>query len=286
MIEARVLAHSVAPCGSDILTFVCTYPRFIHAEVMTHRVFSRNAASSRAIPVAKMLERLLAEPAMPFYWGKNQKGMQAGQELDTDDILMASEQWLGARDHAIWRAQKLVELGVHKQIANRILEPWAHMVTIITATEWENFFSLRADPDAQPEFQELAYHMLQAYLESEPRQLAEGQWHVPFGDRYVDDVNDVALRLKIATARCARVSYMNFEGDFEYAKDYKLHDDLLKSGHMSPFEHCARAEAEPVRSGNFVGYTQYRKLFPNECRRLSREEMFCRLEAWRSKRAA
>jgi thymidylate synthase ThyX len=277
MIEARIIADSLSPAGTRLPTFVCVYPRFIHSEVMTHRVFSRNAASSRAIPVQKMIERILAEPAMPVSWGKNQKGMQANEDVCPEVAAQAVGVWNDAMKDAVKHAQRLVALGIHKQIANRVVEPYAHMTTVITATEFENFFALRADPEAQPEFQVLAYEMLQAYLASEPRKLAAGEWHLPFADKYVGDGLTLTQLLKISTARCARVSYLNFEGDFAYEKDYKVHDNLLASGHMSPFEHAAVAEREMVRSGNFVGFTQYRKMIVGENRQLSRKEMMGRL---------
>ncbi len=266
MIEARIVADSMAPCQKRLTTFVLTYPRFIHSEVLTHRQFSRNSASSRAIPVQKMIERIEREPAMPVYWGKNQKGMQASEELTGVEKKAAVGIWLEAAKYAVERSKNLLALGVHKQIANRLLEPFAHMTTIVSATEWGNFFNLRAHKDAQPEFQELAYQMLEVYVASRPVVLAADQWHLPFADKYIPDGLDTPSLLKIATARCARVSYLNFEGDIAFEKDYQLHDSLLASGHMSPFEHCGQAQDYPTHSGNFVGFVQYRKKIPGECR--------------------
>jgi thymidylate synthase ThyX len=140
------------------------------------------------------------------------------------------------------------------------------MTTIVSATDWENFFALRAHPDAQPEFQALADLMLEKYVEARPRSLQAGEWHLPFADKYVEDGLSQEQLVKITSARCARVSYLNFEGDISYEKDYKLHDDLLASGHMSPFEHAAFALSKPERSGNFVGFCQYRKTLPFENR--------------------
>jgi thymidylate synthase ThyX len=212
-----------------------------------------------------MIERIMKEPARPVHWGKNQKGMQADQELDLDTKLAASLIWNDAMFDAIKHAEKLLDLGVHKQIANRLLEPFAHMTTIITATEWANFFNLRAHKDAQPEFQVLAFKMLEAYVGSTPRELEPGQWHLPFADKYVPEGLDVLSLLKIVAARCARISYLNFEGDLDHDKDYVLHDDLKDNGHMSPFEHALQAAEDATsRSGNVLGYIQYRKLIPNE----------------------
>lgn len=282
MISTEIIADSRGPAGR-ITTFKLVYPRFIHSELMTHRALSRNAASSRAIPIRRMIRDVLKSPAMPVSWGQNGKGMQSKKELPRSRRATAALLWVLASWFACGFAWLLSRFGVHKQLANRLLEPFAHMTTLVTATEMENFFGLRAHKDAQPEFQDLAFAMLEAYLSSTPKELKAGEWHLPFGDKYVDlpcgefheDVRSLTTEeaLKVSTARAARVSYLNFEGDIAFHKDFKLHDDLLASGHMSPFEHAARAEAEPVRSGNLIGFTQYRKLFPGEVRRLTRADM-------------
>ena len=264
MISARIVADSVNPVGDRITTFVCTYPRFIHSEVMTHRAFSRNAASSRAIPVKKMIEAVEVNPAMPVFWGKNQKGMQAVEELGKEDKVFAQDMWLKARDQAVYFAKKMVDNEVHKQIANRLLEPFAHMTTLITATDYANFFNLRAHPDAQPEFQELAYAMLEQYIDNKPVLLPVGEWHLPFADQYLQEGLTTEDKLKISTARAARVSYLNFEGNIDFEKDYALHDSLLENGHMSPFEHAAQSTDDSRYYGNFKGWLQYRKTIPNE----------------------
>ena len=307
MITAKILLDSVNPAGSRITTWILTYPRFIHAEFMTHRVFSRNASSSRAIPVKMMLEDVKNNPAMPVFWGKNQSGMQAKEELDNTEkyaevrkelkygegLLIttkkqeAKREWLLARDEMVARVEKLNEIGLHKQIANRLLEPWMNITVIATATDHENFLSLRAHEDTQPEFQDLAYKMLDLYQSNVPNKLKEDEWHIPFGDKidtgrlediiYKDIPDDfgythapnsefINLKLKISTARCARVSYLNFEGKDDYTKDIELHDILKNSGHWSPFEHCAMALNTPEQSGNFVGWKQYRKTFYGENR--------------------
>lgn len=266
MIKATILADSLNPIGNRLTTFVITYPRFILAEVNTHRSQSRNSASSRAIPVSKVLRDILSCPAEPVFWGANQSGMQARAELSPSKRWLARAVWLASCWTQVGFSWLLAKLGVHKQIANRLTEPYAYMTTIISGTEWGNFFNLRAHPDAQPEFQALAYAMLEAYVASTPKQLQAGEWHVPFGDKLMGTDMPIELKLKVATARCARVSYLTFDGKHEQGKDCQLHDDLLASSHCSPFEHSARAEAGPVRSGNLVGFTQYRKLLPNENR--------------------
>lgn len=217
---------------------------------------------------------------MPVYWGKNQKGMQADEELPLSIQLRARAVWHEAMLNAVAYAEKLLDLGVHKQIANRILEPFAHMTTIISATDWGNFWGLRAHKDAQPEFQLLAFSMLREWLRASPKPLAEGEWHLPFADQHISAGLDLPSLLKITTARCARVSYLNFEGNIEYEKDFALHDSLLESGHVSPAEHPARAESTLIRSGNFCGFTQYRKTLKNEIRNPTNRELEEVLLAW------
>lgn len=264
MIKAEIAADSITQSGNRLTTYVLIYPRFIHSEVLTHRMLSRNAASSRAIPIEKMIARIRAEPAMPYEWGKNQKGMQATELLTIDIEERAKKEWLTALKYAIRSVKKLLKLGVHKQIVNRLLEPFAHMTTLITATDFGNFFNLRAHPDAQPEFQELAYQMLELYHTSKPQVKKTGEWHLPFADKYIIENLTIEQLFKITTARAARVSYINFEGDIDHHKDYALHDNLRQSGHYSPFEHAARAMRGNKYYGNFRGWKQYRKFLVNE----------------------
>jgi thymidylate synthase ThyX len=265
MIKSEIICDSIGRHGQRITSFVCTYPRFIHSEVMTHRVFSRNAASSRAIPINKMIDEIKKCPARPVHWGRNQKGMQAHEALSREEATRAIALWDAAAKANIKIVQEMIDLGVHKQTANRLLEPFAHMVTLITATDFHNFFSLRADADAQPEFQVLAFTALDAYLNGTPKPLAPGEWHIPFGDRMPEGL-ELAERLKIAVARAARVSYKTFEGEINPVEDYRLHDRLAEGGHWSPFEHVAQCLETRERSGNFLGWGQYRKQFAGENR--------------------
>jgi thymidylate synthase ThyX len=254
-----------------------------------------------------MIDDIRQNCAMPIFWGKNQPGMQAKEELDdivkrreivvspvgngldpykltVTDKHAAKHEWLAARDSAIKHAEKMLELGVHKQIANRILEPFMHMTVILTGTEFENFFALRAHPDAQPEFQELAYKMLDIYQLSQPKKLKAGEWHIPFGDKldetrltelyYQTAIPREELKLRISVARCARVSYLNFEGKDDYNKDIELSETLSSSGHWSPFEHSAMALSTSEYSGNFKGWKQYRKTFNEENRGDGRVQKF------------
>lgn len=261
-ITAKVVAASINQYDEPIYTLELQYPRFVHSEFMTHRVFSRNAASSRAIPVGKMIEQVRNDPAMPIHWGKNQPGMQAHAELeDTTEVRM---QWRMAARQAADRAESMAALGLHKQICNRVLEPFQLMKTIVTSTEWDNFFALRAHPDAQPEIQALAVAMRDAISACTPVRLHEGQWHLP----YVLDVERGRHRgdllLMLSTARCARVSYLTHDGQTpDVDKDVDLYRKLVGSEpiHASPAEH----QATPAKyahnvSGNFRGWVQHRKL--------------------------
>ncbi len=266
MIKASIVSDSISPIGQRITTFLLTYPRFIHSELMTHRDFSRNAASSRAIPVEKMIDRITQEPATPVFWGKNQRGMQAAEPLTDIDKQLAQDEWNAAMLSAVKHARKMLELGVHKQIANRLVEPFMHITTLVTATQYANFFNLRAHKDAQPEFQELAFQMLELYKDNKPEAKEAGDWHLPFADKYLTEGLTTAELLKIVTARAARLSYLTFEGDIDHQKDYELHDRLAESGHWSPFEHAAQALRYTERSGNFVGWKPYRKDFVSENR--------------------
>lgn len=259
MISAKIIADSVCNSidGKRITSFILEYPRFIHAELMTHRMFSRNAASSRAIPINKFIEDVLSNPALPIHWGAKQKGMQADSEVDESTKIKAMQIWHEAKEDAIKHAKKLDELGIHKQVANRIMEPFFHITTLVTATEFKNFFKLRAHKAAQPEIRELAYKMLELYNTNVPQEKSFGQWHIPFGDQYLTDLT-IRQKLKIATARSARVSYKNFEGEINLEKDYQLHDLLLSEGHFSPFEHAAICEVGV--HDNFDCWKSYRNI--------------------------
>lgn len=360
MIGAEIIADSKNEFGNRITTFVLTFPRIILAELNTHRMFSRNSASSRAIPFEKMLKRVEDNPFIPIAFQKDHKGMQ-GNEYHNETHSMCVRNWLRARDSAVIQAGSLAYDDVTKQLCNRLLEPFMWHEAIVTATEYENFFHLRCPQyeghvdewgkrtfrskkdfefnvdDKIPEnivewlkinkgageihIMALAEAMWDAMNESKPKELKAGEWHIPFGDKI--DVNRLIhteltsfekmeqemvmseiekkeniekLKIKIATARCARVSYINYEGNDDYEADIKLHDRLVKMGHWSPLEHCAKVMSEKEYytningnapyiqqfgggsaqyhdnegfnvfgwSGNFRGFIQYRKMFDEE----------------------
>lgn len=262
--SVKILLDSINSVGDRLTTFELTYPRFIHSEFMTHRMFSRNSSSSRAIPIEKMIERVENDPVIPLYWGKNQKGMQAVEELEDDYKNASISRWLRARDQAIIDARALIHYGAHKQIVNRLLEPWMWITVICSATTYSNFFKLRCHPDAQPEIQKLAYMMCDEYERSKANELYDGDWHLPLADdfRLSYEYEPWAVR-QISVGRCARVSYLTHHGTRDPNADIDLHDRLLSSGHWSPFEHVAYA-APGKSSGNFNGWVQYRKQFEGE----------------------
>lgn len=314
-INAEIIADSVNEHGNKrITTFVLTYPRFIHAEMLTHRLFSRNAASSRAIPASKMIADVRDDMFFPVAFQKPHSGMQGTEYLEGRELAHAQAHWEEAGLEACDRSEEMYN--VSKQLTNRILEPYQWYTCIVTATEYDNFFELRCpqyvvhkgddpikykswkdcaaeenmiDPNcsdfAKLQFNKgqgeihislLAEAMWDAMNESKPKELKAGEWHIPFGDKMdMKRIEDVTVmeswskspsgsigaakeaevgrkmlinhkrfqetRVKIATARCARVSYLNFEGKDSYEADIKLYDRLKDMGHMSPFEHCARA---------------------------------------------
>lgn len=266
MITAKIIAHSKSPEDKEIISLQLHYPKFIHGEFMTHRVFSRNASSSRAIPFDKLVDDIEYNMAMPVYWGSNKPGMQAGEEIVHID--MAKSNWtsaFGAAKHYAWQ---LHELGVHKQIVNRLLEPFYNINVLVTSTEWDNFFELRDHPDAQPEIRDLAWKMRAVIKASTSKELDYGEWHLPYiqcAEKGCPTFTQEML-IKMSVARCARVSYLTHEGkDPDYKKDLELYDRLVGSKpiHASPAEHQATPCSERLQGdlqGNFKQWVQYRKM--------------------------
>lgn len=348
-ISAKIVADSMTPQGDRLTTLEVVMPRFILAEFNTHRMFSRNSASSRAIPFQRMVRTIKENPFIPIAWQKEHKGMQ-GSEYITDELTIKSiiDDYLISRDMAIERATNLSNHGVTKQLANRQLEPFMYHKVLVSATEWENFFNLRCPQYQISEFahdgkeffksknelldvyplqadntdiewlllnkgqgeihiMDLAEKIYDAMNESTPKQLKAGEWHIPYGDdidlarvdyiTLLENIKDTSiLEVKIATARAARLSYQTLGDDpkIDYMADLKLHDILLASGHLSPFEHCAQVMTEDEYytnysgiladysstmegyspedkdaqgwSGNFRGFIQYRKMLEYEQR--------------------
>ena len=293
-ITAKIIKDSINPNGVRITTVELEYPRFIHSEVMTHRMFSRNSASSRAIPVAKIIEQVETNPAMPIHWGKNQPGMQANEELQGVEREAMIQSWIASAKEAASRAKVMSQIGGHKQIVNRILEPYQIMKVLVTATEWQNFFHLRDHEDAQPEIKELAVQIKKAMQDSVPDKLECGMWHLPYivtkfeqGEQtyWLDAETEVSLEdaQKVSCSACAQVSYRKLDTSLEKAKE--IYKKLVESEpvHSSAFEHVACCvdtyglylfselcygmthvdKAGNFWSGNFRSWVQFRQLIPN-----------------------
>ncbi len=300
-ISAKIVADSISQAGDRITTFELEYPRFIHGELMTHRMFSRNAASSRAIPIDKVITLVETNLAKPIHWGVNQSGMQANNSHE--DIELCASVWKQAAQSAVVSAKQLQELGLHKQIVNRVLEPFQIMKTVVTATSFDNFFYLRCHKDAQPEIKVLAEVMYTEYEKSSPEALRDGEWHTPYvghfrasdGDAKVEYIADrvgisVEDALKISASCCAQVSYRKTDQSLD--KALKIYDMLvsMKPVHASPLEHQAtpfeytqhrrfpemameygaiedgltHVDVEGYSySGNFKGWVQHRQLIDN-----------------------
>ena len=290
---AIVIADSISDQGIRITTFQLRYWRAIHAELMTHRVFSRNAGSSRARPSKAIIEQVYNDPWGPLHWGANEPGMQATSELSDGAIAIAQSTWFFSAQNAAENALALMRVGCHKQIVNRVLEPFTYIDVVVTATDYANWFALRLDKDAQPEIQQLAQAMESAMDASKPVLLNPGEWHLPYitTNDYAEAQNHVSyviskdrpetlldLLKKISAARCARTSYKAFDGKVaSIDDDLSLFDKLMLGNlkHASPTEHQATPDyinywdgeiefVSPWLHGNFKGWVQYRKTIPNE----------------------
>lgn len=293
----NVIEHSVGsqPGCKPLTSLQLYYPRaFIHEQFLTHRAISRNSESSRAKPISKVVEQCRRDPAMPFRWGVNGRGMNDHGEMSPEDAAYHEKEWLAARNEVIARVGRMIKHKTvpHKQIANRLLLPWQHISVLASATDWDNFFALRME-DAQPDIENLAHLMYEAIDKSTPTVLADGEWHLPYIHQFERDVvyglsdefeRGIALdRLKqISAARCARVSYHGHNGRATTdEQDLATYETLVSSGHMhaSPMEHQARPDKfrilldeksgkyrrtydNPELHGNFTGWIQQRKLLP------------------------
>ncbi len=280
---ARVIADSLSPDDVRVTTQVITLPRIVLAEFNTHRVISKSSASSRAVPIEKMIAAAENDPYIPEQWDRNGAGMQGHGLIEGADAERCVSEWLAARDEAVARARALYALGVHKQTTNRLLEPFLWHTVIVTATEWSNFFNLRCNPLAHPALRNTAEAMRTAMGWSTPRLVGYGEWHLPYFDPERDTDIAADARPKVCAARCARVSYLTHDGIRDPSKDVALADSLLANGHMAPLEHVARplgrswadsdlfdgmhpSDIDPKRQfvGNFRGWVQLRKTIPGE----------------------
>lgn len=282
-IEAKVIEWSIGPEGQELITMQLKYQRFIHAEFMTHRMFSRNASSSRAIPVNKMIDNILNDPAIPVAWKRNIPGMQGGDPLSKDDAEACRMLWIAQCRNTVKTVRNMVGLGLAKEVANRMLEPWQHIHVVCTGTRaaYNNFFWLRDHEDAQPEIQALARAMKAAQAwnteEKNIRLLGLNEWHLPYILPVERSEFPVDLLRKLSVARCARVSYLKHDNSApSVADDLALYERLINRDqiHASPAEHIATPDnmfgtedkfwGNPHLHGNIEGWIQYRKTLPNE----------------------
>lgn len=249
-IKLTPVLDSITPYESRLPTFVLTIPRIILPEMNTHRKFGRNVGSSRAKPLKSILQKLKDHFYTPCFWGKNIPGMQAFEEID--NTQEAYKIWCDAKDAAIFHAEKLEKLGLHKQWVNRLLEPFQYIDYLVTSSDWKNFLTLRDHKDAQPEIQIVAV-LIKEYLEkNEPTLIKWGNWHIPY---ILENEQSLPIntKLKISVARCARISYKTFDGETSnIEKDLQLYDKLVTSKplHASPTEHQALASSSMIDTYN------------------------------------
>lgn len=274
-IKSEIVADSINSCDCRLTSFVLTFPRIILAELNTHRALSKNSASSRAIPFKKMVKMVNEDPFIPTKFQKDHKGMQGTEYFEGEEHEQCVYDWLTARDRAVESALDF-EHPVTKQLRNRLLEPFMWHRVLLSGTEFGNLFRLRAHGDAEIHFSELADKMLLTYNASSPKLLKHGEYHLPFGDKIDDDrVKELSQRVdlspedvkkRIITARCARISYNNFEGKDDYDADLRLFEGLVMNipRHLSPTEHVAMALDSDEKIGNFSGFRQLRKTFADE----------------------
>lgn len=294
-------------------TLLLRYPDWIHAEQRTHRQIpldeglsfewptpsvmadpnlSRNANSLRAIPTKKLIQDVIDDPAIPLFWGRNEPGMQAWEELTGAELEEAKAAWTDAYVGAIYYAQRLAAAGAHKQIVNRVLAPYTHKTVVVSATEWTNFLAVRNHPDAEPHIRMLAEEVAKCLNdESTVQTLRPNEWHLPFGEPGYVNGPDIRDHIAVSVARNASTSYKTVDGfDMTFDRAIALHDKLVGSRpmHASPAEHVAQADDchlderpfpgaieddtwgyvhwdHPEQHGNFVGFRQYRKMLPGEC---------------------
>lgn len=282
---AKCLVHY-----ENLWTFELTYPRYIHSEFMTHRVFSRNASSSRAIPVKRMIKQVRENPVIPPNVFMNQKGMVG--DIEADALTMADfyDLWGKAAENACKTAEMMEKLGIHKQHVNRILEPFQFIRVIVTATEWSNFFILRLAPDAQPEIRELARVIYDEMNRYHNKNVGIFEFKAP--SKYSPDIFDPTISdsvhtvvslpyivdedikeigkedyktlMKISAARCARVSYNNHDGSNpNIDKDLALYEHLYDGKHMSPMEHTCIRDDDYHKYANLTGWKSLRYLVEN-----------------------
>jgi thymidylate synthase ThyX len=284
--EVAIVEHTINQhTGKALPTFQLKYPRFIHSEFMTHRMLSKNAGSSRAIPSKKLIEMVRNEPAFFVWVGENQSGMQAKAEVNDETKALFYKEWKElAGICADYVERWSNDYNIHKQCVNRVLEPFLHISVVCTGSEWENFFELRDHEDAQPEIRDLAMTMRKALNASTPRTMhqcslsdARG-WHLPYVTMEERKSHPIAHLLAMSAARCARVSYLTHDKmNPKLEDDIALYERLVKSKplHASPLEHQAVIVKEDLAFANLKGgWLQHRRMLEQAGSLESLQNMF------------
>ena len=256
--RAKVLADSVSRDGNRLTTLEVTFPRMLLPEFNTHRMFSRNFRSSRAVPTSKLIKEVRDSPYVPERFGRNEKGMQSRNDLGSLEDAQARAVWLEASESACKLAEQLAAIGVHKQWVNRLLEPYMHVHGVVSSTEWANFFDQRDHPDAQPEIRKLAQVMKEAIYSSVPEHT---NWHLPYLTAEEKAQLEKPTAMAVFAARCARVSYTPFNSSTaSMEEDLRLYNDLVQANppHLSPLEHPSMGAG--MHKSNYTGWDQFRHM--------------------------
>lgn len=250
---AEMVCDSVSPhTGRRITSAVVRLPRIVLAELNTHAALAKNSASSRAIPTATFRQRVLANPYIPWRWPINGKGMVPKEYAAPDSwrSRFATFAWKGGLVVASLAHRLLERIGVHKEIANRLLEPWMWTEVLVTATDWDGFFAQRCHPAAADGVRAAAT-VLRALLET--HQPTETTLHLPYVQKHED--GDMRTLFMASARRCRRVSYMRQGVVVSLEEDAAAGaEGLLENPpHLSPYEHAAMALPTNDRHAKFSG---------------------------------
>ncbi len=282
MIKAKIVQDSSLPTGERVLTFSAMYGRLIHSELLRHRAASHSVKSSRAIPTKKYREEVKQNIYVPVKFGTKKRGMQAGKPTFLSKFY-GERVWRLSSKFACLFHWMMEKLDIHKEVANRILEPyvWVEETITVEADALKEIAELRIHDDAQEDVRKIVEEMLYEMDKSTPVELKEGQWHVPYVVRkitngvmtYTDNngknlTSDEAIIC--SAARSARSSYANHDNSMSvFEKDIKLAKQLIgsKPMHLSPFEHQARPFKDDLEKNqygsNFRHFFQQRKAIEN-----------------------
>lgn len=298
---ARIVCDSIGPHGIRLTTMEMMGWQASHPDFMTHRMFSRNAASTRAIPARRFREQATIDPFWPIAWDADQPGMQGYQALNGSQLARAQRAWNRAREFTLEIHHDLTEcpiegIGLHKQVANRLLIPHLGILKVVTGIEaaWAHYFHLRCHHAAQKEEAVQAFAAAEAYFASTPIRMPAGGLHLPYVNRSELTRWGKEWALRHSSARCARVSYMR-QNEVDYEAEERIYARLMNPNtpreydpeepvHGSPMEHPAECLEEAEPSGNFVGWRQHRKQVPGEFRQtFSYQDLQQRKADWRER---